>query len=211
MNRQFELSLLPPQFLAAIGKASALLGATGRVWLIGGSTGLLLQGVQLAAPPRDLDIYADREDVYALHAALAGYAVDEQQESATPIYKSILSHYAIGDVKVELVGAFEVNALGSEYKVEARYFAEALAGRLPDALQPAAATLMPLAHELVFNLLRGRPDRYEAIGAVCRLQPDVHAEALEAIGRRSRLSPALLTQARRLIGAANRSEHVSKE
>lgn len=46
------------------------------VWLLGGSCGLLLHGVQLSAPPRDIDLYADLEDAEVLHSALSCYSVD---------------------------------------------------------------------------------------------------------------------------------------
>ena len=53
-----------------------LTAGTGCTWLVGGSTGLMLQGVSLAALPRDLDLYADRTDALDIHCKLSAYAVD---------------------------------------------------------------------------------------------------------------------------------------
>ncbi|MCZ8520547.1 MULTISPECIES: nucleotidyltransferase family protein [Paenibacillus] len=154
--------------LQEIGARSRGLGAS---WLIGGSTGLLLQDVPLAAPPRDLDLYADKEAAALLHQALLPWSTDLQEESETGMYRSILSHYEIAGVAVELVGAFEVRTAVSRYCVEADYL-RAKHALLLDIGQGIETALMPLAHELLFNLLRGRPDRYEAIAAVLRSRQD---------------------------------------
>ncbi|CAG7641304.1 hypothetical protein ACFQI7_11805 [Paenibacillus allorhizosphaerae] len=173
-------------------------------WLVGGSTGLMLQGVSLAAPPRDLDLYIDREQAAEMHEALKPYAVDEQAESETALYRSILSHYDIGGVKVELVGAFEVRALESEYKVEAAYLSQLQA---PWLTQPGleSVRIMPLMHELIFNVLRARPDRYEAIADLCRRQDTaIHRLMLERLASRNRFSAALTDTLERLLNESNR-------
>ncbi|MCP1307118.1 hypothetical protein [Paenibacillus tyrfis] len=169
------------------------------IWLVGGSTGLLLQGVELDALPRDLDIYADRRDAEALHIALRQYATDDQTESETLIYRSILSHYEMNDVKVELVGAFEVRAMDSEYRVEAEYLARTHALAVSHGVGETVR-LMPLAHELVFNVLRDRPDRYEAIARVCRVrEPERHRLALNDLIARNRFSGELADRLRTLL------------
>lgn len=169
------------------------------IWLVGGSTGLLLQGVQLDALPRDLDLYADRRDVEELHRALRRYSTDEQTESETPIYRSILSHYEMNGVKVELVGAFEVRSMGSEYRVEAEYLARTHALTVPYG-EGEAVRLMPLAHELVFNVLRDRPDRYEAIARVCRARDlERHRLVLDDLIARNRFSRELADTLRTLL------------
>lgn len=169
------------------------------IWLVGGSTGLLLQGVQLNALPRDLDLYADRRAAEDLHMALRRYATDDQTESETPIYRSILSHYEMNGVKVELVGAFEVRAMDSEYCVEAEYLARTHALAMPFG-KGETVRLMPLAHELVFNVLRDRPDRYEAIARVCRArEPERHMRALDDLMARNRFSGDLADRLRTLL------------
>ncbi|MDO3679186.1 hypothetical protein [Paenibacillus ehimensis] len=169
------------------------------IWLVGGSTGLLLQGVQLDALPRDLDLYADRRHAEALHMALRRFAIDDQTESETSIYRSTLSHYEMRGVKVELVGAFEVRAMDSEYRVEADYLARTHAPVVPYGGEEAVR-LMPLAHELVFNVLRDRPDRFEAIAKVCRVQePERHRLALDDLISRNRFSGELADRLHTLL------------
>lgn len=87
---------------------------------------------------------------------------------------------------IELVGGFEVNTEGSSYRVE-----------IEQLLYPAAAAchiqdgkvhLMPLSHELVFNILRGRSDRYEAIAEAIRKDKEYHIPLLKQIVSRNRLN-----------------------
>ncbi|WP_276351660.1 hypothetical protein [Cohnella caldifontis] len=171
-------------------KALALLSRTldgcGALWVVGGSTGLAMRGADLGRPPRDVDLYADEEDAARIHADLADYAVDEPEESVTGIYRSILSHYRIGDAAVELVGHFRIDTGSSRYSTEVR-----------EALHPLGETrtaggrpvrLAPLGHELIFNVLRGRPDRCRAAGALIRLEPDRHLPALRRLLALSELS-----------------------
>lgn len=153
--------------IPALEALEAALRPLDALWLVGGSTGLLLQGVALSAQPRDLDIYVDRNDVCGVHSALTAYAKDEQAESETAIYRSVLSHYDMDGVHVELVGGFEVRAYDSEYRVEAQYLASRFE-RTYTLGNGRIVRLMPLVHELIFNVLRERPDRYEAIAAACR-------------------------------------------
>lgn len=47
---------------------------------------------------------------------------------------------------------------------------------------------MPLSHELVFNVLRARPDRYEATAAAILLNPNEHLPLLSKILTRNRLN-----------------------
>lgn len=166
-------------------------------WLIGGSAGLLLQGVEISNEPRDLDMYADSEDAYIVSRRLADWAIDAPQYSETDIYRSILSHYRFGDVVLELVGAFQVIAKGCIYTVEASY----LRRQHPVYYQISGHTvcLTPIAHELLFNLLRNRVDRYEAIAAVMRSHPERHQPALEALLRRNTISPELIRSINRLL------------
>jgi hypothetical protein len=186
-----------------LGRAlEAIAGAvapTGAKWLVGGSTGLLLRGIELPAPPRDLDIYADDEAAQAIHAALRPFAVDEQQLSVSPIYRSLLSHYDIEGVQVELVGGFVVASGAERYAVE-----------VEDVLEPMRTTIevgaqtvgvVPLAHEFWFNVLRARRDRTELIGRRIREELALHLDALDLIVSRNRFSAALQDQASRILTA----------
>jgi len=162
------------------------LNPTGQPWLLGGSCSLLLQGVQLDKPPRDIDIYADAESVHKLHASLADWAEDSPHLDQEGIYASILSHYGQHGVSIELVGGFIVMTGGSEYRVE---IGPLLHHAAPEhRIQGAGVRLMPLAHEMVFNVLRDRPDRYEAIAETILLRPDEHLPLLSKILTRNKLN-----------------------
>ncbi|MFF2887605.1 hypothetical protein [Paenibacillus sp. NPDC057967] len=154
-------------------------------WVLGGSAALLLRGLQLGAPPRDIDLYCDDDAASAIHDALSGYAIDKPSFSETDIYRSTLSHYRIGSIQVELVGGFTVHALGCCYQInvkevllpysEAMELHEHMDGKLD------YVRVVPLAHELWFNTLRQREDRVRVIAEEMRKQPLAHRLALEAI------------------------------
>ncbi|WP_248925417.1 nucleotidyltransferase domain-containing protein [Paenibacillus hamazuiensis] len=166
-------------------------------WLIGGSCGLLLQGVQIGKEPRDLDMYADSDDAAAIAMQLSPWSVDSPQYSETEIYRSVLSHYRFNQMTVELVGGFQIISKGSIYTVETAYLrrSHAVMIEVGEVLVP----LMPLAHELIFNLLRGREDRYGAIAAVMRADPDNHWPTLNSLLRRNTLSKELLRRMEDLL------------
>jgi hypothetical protein len=146
---------------------------------VGGSCGLLLQGVEIAREPRDLDIYIDNQDAERAFGSLQPYAVDELHFSTSDIYESTLSHYDIGGVKVELVAGFRVKALNSNYRVDISFQRQ----HCPFTLnfEGSSLAVMPLAHEFLFNLLRNREDRYLAIAAKMRSLPSVYLTALTLI------------------------------
>lgn len=171
-------------------------------WLLGGSCGLLLQGVALDREPRDVDMYCDDADAPAIAATLSPYATDELQYNETPMYRSRLGHFDIAGIPIELVGGFRVEAGGSSYEVEIGAFLEAAAVRIK--VGEAELKLMPLAHELVFNLLRNRPDRYRAIADAMRSdqQPEQHWAIMRALTQRNRLMPSILQRITDLTGMA---------
>ncbi|NIK77574.1 hypothetical protein FHS15_002710 [Paenibacillus castaneae] len=152
-------------------------------WIVGGSAGLLLRGVPMDAEPRDLDIYCDDEDVQSIYQALIEYAVDEPVISITGIYRSRLCHFVIENVQVELVGGFVVSALGCRYETEVRKLLMLYGEELTWAAISHPAVVVPLAHELWFNVLRGRMDRVELIINAFAEAPERHEEALRAIER----------------------------
>lgn len=170
-------------------------------WLIGGSCGLLLQNVDIGRSPRDLDIYVDNNDVTAVHTSLVDYSVDAPIYSETPIYASILSHYLIDGNTVEVVGDFRVNALQSSYQVEASYLWANHCRMVTIGEQEVK--MMPLAHELLFNLLRNRPDRYEAIAKTMKAFPELHMQALSDLMQRNRWGSEFERKLERLIDSSN--------
>lgn len=153
--------------------------------------------VDIGRSPRDLDIYVDVHDVEAIHRALQRYSTDTPAFSRTPIYASILSHYQIDGHPVEVVGDFKVQALESSYQVEAAYLWERHSGHTEIGGQELR--VMPLAHELVFNILRNRPDRYEAIYRTMRQYPEQHMQALHDLLERNSWGTPFRRELDRLI------------
>lgn len=174
------------------------LAGCGVSWVVGGSTGLALRGAELGRQPRDLDIYADAADVAAIHATLANVAMDGPVVSETDRYRSVLSHYDIGGTIVELVGGFTVSALGSVYRTDVN----GLLYPSGDFFYVAeeAVRLVPLGHELIFNLLREREDRAETVGRMIGLCPDKHVPALTKLIAANDLSPIIVEAAWRCVG-----------
>lgn len=158
------------------------------LWVLGGSTGLGMRGAKLASTPRDIDLYADAEDARLIHAHLRQWAADAQQVSTTERYRSLLSHYIVAGAAVELVGDFRIDTGGSHYATEVGSLLHAAgdafrAGEFP-------VRLVPLGHELIFNILRGRTDRCELVGGMIRRQPARHLPLLRELIDRNRLSDA---------------------
>ncbi|WP_138492969.1 hypothetical protein [Paenibacillus pinistramenti] len=170
-----------PGLERALAALTGLLQSSGGCkWLAGGSAGLWLQGAELAAPPRDIDIYAEKEAAVHLHECLKPFAVDTPKWDRSGIYVSLLSHYKIEDYTVELVGGFEVRASLGHYKVEIENLLDLYAAEIMPGLK-----VMPLAHEYIFNLLRSRPDRYKAVAEQMNRRPELHLPLLEEMAERN--------------------------
>ncbi|MFU1794820.1 hypothetical protein ACM1RC_13215 [Paenibacillus azoreducens] len=184
----------------ALQQVSGALGKAGTCWLVGGSCGLLLQNVHLDAMPRDIDIYTDEIHVKELHKLLIEYSVDEPALSETSNYRSILSHYKLDGYLTELVGSFRVRTHGSCYDVlvDEMLLLEAVTADLEGTSIP----LMPLGHELVFNVLRGRADRYEAIAAAMKANLPAHLPLLKRICNASSLSEQHIRQLEALLNCS---------
>lgn len=186
-----------PELTEALKKLAAYRVETDGTWLLGGSCGLWLQGVPLAAAPRDIDVYADQEAARRLHERLSALATDEPRQDRSGQYVSLLSHYRLDGVTVELVGGFEVRTEGALYRTEVDGL---LAREAPKVtLEGTLLPVMPLAHEFVFNLLRGRPDRYLAIAGVIRREPDRHLPLLCELLQRNRWSADLVGRMAELL------------
>ncbi|ANA82027.1 hypothetical protein PVOR_13464 [Paenibacillus vortex V453] len=187
-----------PELEKVLAAAIHRLNRAYTAWLLGGSCSLLLQDVKLDKPPRDIDLYTDAEGVHPLHETLASAAVDAPRLDQEGMYSSILSHYVINEVPIELVGSFQINSSGSSYRVEIESL---LYQAAPESrIRDAAVRLMPLSHELVFNVLRDRQDRYEAIGEAILKDKDNHIPLLQQLISRNRLSVEHLEILNRLMG-----------
>ena len=168
------------------------------VWLLGGSCGLLLHGVPLNAPPADIDLYADLEDSILLHQALCGYSVDGGPvEDFSGNCFSLRSRYFIGDTKVELVCGFQIGCPPLCYTTGVHSLLQY--APLSDIKGNGVLRLMPLAHELLFNLLRGRMDRCRMIAS--RMQGDLHLHTplLQELIEYSRLDESCHKQLSQLL------------
>lgn len=179
----------PVDAVAALARRLELCGA---IWVIGGSTGLAMRGASLGRVPRDVDIYADEDDATRIHANLANDALDVPQYSETERYRSILSHYTIEGAAIELVGNFRIASGGSHYRTEV----ERMLYPNGDDCQLLGSTvrLVPLGHELIFNILRERDDRCKLIGERIRRQPERHLPPLRALLARNDLTHAAITE-----------------
>lgn len=181
--------------MSIVAEAARAADAT---WLVGGSTGLMMRGMKLDRPPRDLDLYADEGDAKRLHERLQGYAIDQQELNISGIYRSLLSHYVIEGVPVELVGGFVVQSGDDQYAVQVS--GVLAARRHVVQVDGEEIGIVPLAHEMWFNLLRKRPDRVQLIAEAVKAERDLHMEAFEAIEAANRLSSSSRTHMHSLIG-----------
>ncbi|WP_274364499.1 hypothetical protein [Paenibacillus thermotolerans] len=196
-----ELMTVPEPLTRALLELSERLATCPDLWLVGGSSGLLLQDVNIGSVPRDLDVYMD-EPSGAAHLLLKDAALDQPEFSRTEQYRSTLSHYSLHGVTVELVAGFEVRAPGAHYTVRIREQAAALAPRY--ALGGRTVLLMPLAHELLFNMLRNRPDRYTAIAEAIKRDRETHLPAVGALLKGSDFDEAWTRRVGGLLGVTAR-------
>lgn len=175
----------------ALGVMAGRLADSGADWVVGGSAGLMLRGLELPSPPRDLDVYADVGDCALIHERLSPYSADKPARSVAGIYESLLSRYEIAGVAVELVGGFVVSAGEGRYEVKVSdgllKDAEWLELAGPEGL-PLRVPLVPLAHELWFNRLRGRADRFDLVADAMAANPERHEPALRRLEAANRLT-----------------------
>ncbi|WP_262416598.1 hypothetical protein [Paenibacillus sp. CGMCC 1.18879] len=180
------------ELLRALEEAGLALSDEGRperpAWMLGGSCSLLLQNVPLKAAPHDIDLYAEATAADKLHEALRTYAVGELSEDYSRGCYSLMGHYVIEGYPLELVCGFKVCSGHSIYLVETELLRNyAAIGSHPGM---AGIRLMPLAHELIFNVLRERSDRYEAIAAVMKRNLPAHLPLVQLLIERNTLEAA---------------------
>lgn len=166
-------------------------------WLLGGSCGLLLQGVSLEKEPQDIDIYADKRETVSLQQAWKEWSIDQPEWNETAMYRSLLSHYRLGTSVAELVGDFYVQTSWCSYTI-----------RIKDGLDKHAVDwmyagqhlkLMPLAHELVFNILRARDDRIKPIARTMEQEPERHRKAIPFVLSNCEPQGELISKLKQLI------------
>jgi len=184
--------------LPALTRLIAELAEEKTGYVVGGSTGLVLRGASLDRPPRDLDVYVDEDAVRPVHERLRSYALDGPEDNETEQYHSTLSHYRIEGTMVELVGDFRVNARQSVYTTEVSGFLYPNCDVIE--LEGIKVPVIPLGHELIFNVLRERLDRAEAAGKLISQNPEKHMPLLKELIRRNRLSERIAAETLALAG-----------
>lgn len=187
-----------PELEAALLETARAWSNQPYTWLLGGSCGLLLQGVELQQAPRDIDVYADIAAAKALHRCAPGRKLDEPAVDKTGPYASLLSHYQVGECSLELVGGFEVWARQSWYRTQIE---QVLAPYAYEAqMDSYRLRLMPLGHELLFNLLRGREDRYVPISLRIRQEPELHQPVMAAMSQHNIWTSRFRSEVEELVG-----------
>ncbi|MFB5265983.1 hypothetical protein ACE41H_04165 [Paenibacillus enshidis] len=186
-----------PVLATALYDASEAWADSPAVWLLGGSCSLLLQQVELGRQPNDIDIYADLAAAKQLHTAAPGISEDEQELNRSGLYTSLLSHYRVSGLRLELVGGFEIMTGGSWYRLEVEHVLQEHAPQI--RLNNNLLYLTPLSHEFMFNLLRDRPDRYEAIAKVMNVRPDIHAPLVSRLMQANVWADSLLSRMSALL------------
>lgn len=181
---------LPASALACL--AAAMEGSDAR-WVVGGSTGLVLRGAHLERAPRDLDIYVDEDAVSIVHDRLVSYALDNPEASLTERYESTLSHYEVEGTVIELVGHFRIRTLQSIYVTEVNDFLYPHCDKVE--VNGYKIPLVPIGHELIFNLLRERKDRAALAAELIIQDSDRHVPVLLALLQRNQLSATIVAEA----------------
>ena len=119
------------------------------------------------------------------------------------MYESTLCHYYVLGVQVEVVCDFRVQTLSCLYQVEvavlATYFQEF--AKLDESVN---IPVIPLAHELLFNLLRQRSDRYVLIASWIELNPKLHVPALTYLLHIHTWSDEILQKVNEYVNIAHR-------
>lgn len=166
-------------------------------WLLGGSCGLLLHGAQLAAPPHDIDIYCDLKDTWQLHQLLLRYAVSPPEEDFSGSCYSLRALYFMGEAKVELVGGFRMGSGEWQYSVDVGMMQQYAPVRNYEGV--GLVRLMPVAHELIFNLLRGRDGRCQAITRLIKQDLATHLPLLYQLIQENHLEDHLQAKLEELL------------
>ena len=166
-------------------------------WLVGGSTGCLLQKVRLEREPNDLDIYTDHIYLDHFQQTLEDWSLEDAHYSETEQYRSYLSRYQNHSLEAELVANLSVCTEDGQYDVDVCGLLAPFAPTVD--ILTESVQLMPLEHELVFNLLRNREDRYAPIATAIKHR-GVHRSLWQQLQERNTLSEEFWNRASALIG-----------
>ncbi len=71
-------------------------------WVLGGSTSLALQGVDIS--PKDIDILTDKDGAFEINKLLKEYEVKPVEFKTSDLFESFFGEFRILNVKVEVMG-----------------------------------------------------------------------------------------------------------
>lgn len=188
--------IMPENIKRVLTEIAQAFDSTPHAWLLGGSCALWLQGVELINAPKDIDLFVDEPNAAVFHQLLAKWAVDEPRLDEDQSYSSLRSHYLRHEIEIELVGGFHIYPDQSSYQVEIEMLNK---HRCDVWLNGVQIPVMPLSHELLFNVMRQRSDRYEAIAAVMSRDWQAHLPLLENMIAQNQLNTVQMSTLQRLI------------
>ncbi len=149
--------------IVTIAKSSA---ASGVRWLVGGSVGSVLHGVEIGTKPNDLDIDTTGEGSLSLEALLSRYVQEPLAFSETSLYRNHFGRLNICGVKVDLIGDLDVKHPAFVHRF--RITPDVWCKRAIILIDGFQVGLTPLEHQLILNLIRGREDRIQPIASYLR-------------------------------------------
>ncbi len=79
-------------------------------WVIIGSMGLALQGVDIV--PNDIDILTDDEGALIIHRELKQFETKPLERKETELFRSVIGALEIGGVEIEIMADLETNSRG---------------------------------------------------------------------------------------------------
>ena len=98
--------MLSQNILLALKTFYQIIDGKNILWVLSGSTSLVLQGVDVVIN-NDIDILTDAEGSKQINILLADRKIKESEYSATPKYRSYFGVYKFGDVNIEVMGEFQ--------------------------------------------------------------------------------------------------------
>lgn len=188
--------IMPEEIKRVLTEIAQAFESASPAWLLGGSCALWLQGVDIASAPKDIDLFVDEPDAPIFHQLLTKWSVDKPMLDEDHAYRSLRSHYLHTGIEIELVGGFHIYPDHSSYQVEIGMLDQ---HRCDVWLHGIQIPVMPLSHELLFNIMRQRADRYEAIAAVMSRDWQYHLPLLNSIIAQNHIDAAHIRVLQQLI------------
>jgi hypothetical protein len=94
--------MIPPRCLPALRIVLARLRGIAVDWVVTGSLGTVLQGLELDV--HDIDLQTDKAGAYAMEDSLSDYVADSVRYVESPRMRSYLGRLEIDGVRVEIMG-----------------------------------------------------------------------------------------------------------